>query len=113
MSKRRVYRISFLNQDKVYELYAKQVSQSGMYGFVELEGLLFGEKSSVVVDPGEERLKAEFQDVTRTYVPMHAVLRIDEVSNAGVAKIVPGAEGSGKVTPFPVYTGTPKGPGKA
>lgn len=112
MSKRRVYRIHFVSQDKVYELYAKSVSQGGLYGFVEAEGLLFGEKSSVVVDPGEERLKAEFQDVSKTFIPMHTVLRIDEVTQVGVAKIVAGAESGGKVTPFPVYTGAPNGPGK-
>lgn len=113
MSKRRVYRVTFASQDKVFELYAKQVTQGNLYGFVELDGLLFGEKSSVVVDPGEERLKHEFQDVTRTHIPLHAVLRIDEVSTPGVSKITTGVgETSSKVTPFPVYTGGPLGPKK-
>ncbi len=110
MTKRKLYRVTFASQDKVYELYAREVSQGGLYGFVELEGLLFGEKSSVVVDPGEERLKSEFSDVTRTYIPMHAVLRIDEVNKPGVAKIIGGTDSSGKVTPFPVYTHGPRGP---
>lgn len=98
-----MYRVSFINQGKVYEIYAKQVSQSGLYGFVELEGLVFGERSSVVIDPAEERLQTEFAGVKRSYVPMHAVVRIDEVDKRGPAKITAAGEG-GKVTPFPVYT---------
>lgn len=102
--KRKLYRVSFLSQGKLYEVYARKVTQSGLYAFIEIEQLVFGERSSVVVDPGEEKLKAEFADVVRSYVPMHAVLRIDEVSRQGVAKISEaGTEGS-KVTPFPVYT---------
>jgi hypothetical protein len=102
-SKRKLYRVTFLSQGKVYEVYARKVSQSGLYGFVEIESLVFGEKSTVVVDPSEERLKSEFADVVRSYVPMHAVVRIDEVSKPGVAKVSEAGESS-KVTPFPVYT---------
>ncbi|KAF0191703.1 MAG: hypothetical protein FD165_1426 [Gammaproteobacteria bacterium] len=97
---KRVYKILFHNQGKIYELYARGVHQSAMLGFVEIEGLIFGERSAVVVDPSEERLKAEFSGVTRTYVPMHAVIRVDEVEKEGANKIIEGAAGD-KVTPFP------------
>ncbi len=101
--KRSVFKVVFFNQGKVYEVYAKGVSQSGMYGFVEVEGLIFGERSAVLVDPAEERLKSEFEGVSRTYIPMHAVVRIDEVAKEGVAKITEVKEGKGgSVTPFPV-----------
>ena len=53
--------------------------QAEIYGFVEIEGLIFGETSSVVIDPGEEKLKSEFAWVALTLVPMHAVIRVDEV----------------------------------
>lgn len=99
-----LYRVSFYNQGKVYEVYARSVSQGGLYGFVEIESLVFGEKSQVVVDPGEEKLASEFADVVRFYVPMHAVIRIDEVSKRGTAKVTP-VEDGGKVMPFPVYGG--------
>jgi hypothetical protein len=102
-ARRKLYRVNFLSQGKVYEVYARKVSQSGLYAFIEIEQLVFGERSSVVVDPAEERLKTEFADVVRSYIPMHAVLRIDEVNKQGVAKITEAGEGS-KVTPFPVYT---------
>lgn len=70
--KRSVFKVVFFNQGKVYELYAKGVSQSSMYGFVEVDGLIFGERSAMLVDPAEERLKSEFEGVNRTYIPMHA-----------------------------------------
>lgn len=101
--KRSVFKVVFFNQGKVYEVYAKGVTQSGMYGFVEVEGLIFGERSAVLVDPAEERLKSEFEGVNRTYIPMHAVVRIDEVEKEGVAKITEVKEGKGgSVTSFPM-----------
>lgn len=103
MSKPRLYRISFHNQGQVYEIYAGAVSHGGMPGFVEVEKLVFGERSSVVVDPTEEKLKTEFENVERFYIPLHAVIRIDEVNRQGNARIVKG-DGS-KVTPFPLYLG--------
>jgi hypothetical protein len=103
-AKRKLYRVTFASQGKVYEVYARKVSQSGLYGFVEIEALVFGEKSTVVVDPAEEKLKTEFADVVRSYIPMHAVVRIDEVSKQGVAKITETAAEGSKVTPFPLYT---------
>lgn len=102
MTKQRLYRISFHNQGQVFEVYARQVSHGGMPGFVEVEKLVFGEKTTIVVDPSEEKLKTEFENVERFYVPLHAVIRIDEVSKPGPARIVAGGEGS-KVTAFPSY----------
>src|SRR5689334_25309701 len=104
MSKQRLYRVTFTNQGQVYEIYARAVSHGGLLGFVEVEQLEFGEKSTVVVDPGEEKLKTEFAHVTRSYMPVHAVIRIDEVSKPGAAKVSPLPEGASKVMPFPTFT---------
>jgi len=98
-----LYRVAFHNRGEVYEVYARSVSQGGLYGFVEIEELVFGERTQLVVDPGEEKLAAEFADVKRSYIPMHAVIRIDEVTRRGKARVTP-AEGSSKVRQFPVYT---------
>jgi hypothetical protein len=108
-AKPRLFRVSFTNQGQVYEVYARSVSHGGLLGFVEIETLVFGEKSTVVLDPAEEKLKTEFQGVVRSYIPVHSVIRIDEVTKPGPAKISPLPEGvSGKVTPFPTFTN--KGP---
>jgi len=105
--RKRIYKVVFVNQGRVFEVYARSVAQGAMFGFVEIEGLLFGERSTVVVDPSEEALQREFAGVERTYVPLHAVIRIDEVEQRGSAKIHPASESS-KVTalPTPIYTPT-------
>ncbi len=100
MAASHIFKILFVNQGKVYEIYARKISHGGLLGFVEVEDLVFGERSGVVVDPGEERIKDEFSGVRRSYLPMHSVLRIDEVRKQGVSKISV-LEG-GNVTQFPM-----------
>ncbi len=108
----RVYKVMFLSQGKVYELYAKAVRQGELYGFVEIEDLLFGSGSGILVDPTEERLKSEFQGVNRSLIPIHAVIRIDEVEQEGQSKIHEIGDNN-NITPFPSPLYTPeKGPGK-
>ena len=76
----------FVNQGKVYEVYARKVGQGRLFGFIEVEELVFGERSTVVLDPGEERIKSEFAGVKCTMLPMHSILRIDEVKKQGVSQ---------------------------
>src|SRR5699024_10584753 len=106
-----LYRIAFLNQGEVFEIYARSVSQGGLYGFVEVEELVFGEKTQLVIDPSEDKLANEFADVTRTYIPMHAIIRIDQVTQRGKARVTPSG-GNRKVRTCPVYTGGGHGPGQ-
>lgn len=96
----RVFRISFLNQGKIYEVYAKRVQQGELYGFVEIHDLLFEDSSAILVDPSTERLKTEFKGVSRTMLPIHAVIRIDEVEKEGQGKIHDIGDKS-NVTAFP------------
>ena len=93
-----IYKITFLNKGKVYEVFVKQVYQSDLYGFIEIEDYVFDERTKVVVDPGEEKLKAEFSGVKRSFIPIQAIIRIDEVEKSGVSKISNGEN----VSPFPV-----------
>ena len=102
--KKSTYRVSFHNQGKVYEIYARSIHQSGLFGFIEIEKLVFGEKSALLVDPSEEHLKSEFAGVIRSYIPMHSVIRIDEVEKSGHGKITKIEGGDGNIAPFPVYT---------
>ena len=102
MSTPRLYRVTFLNQGQVYEIFARSVSHGSMMGFVEIEKLVFGEKTTLLVDPGEEKLKTEFANVSRTFVPVHSIVRIDQVDKAGAARITACGE-SGKVMPFPSF----------
>lgn len=100
----------FMSQGKVYEIYARSVSQSHLFAFVEVEGLIFGERANLVVDPAEEHLKAEFSGVERTYLPLSSVLRIDEVEKEGIAKVIPGAKREENVSFLPPFFSPPKPP---
>lgn len=95
-----LYRIAFINQGKIYELYARSIGQAEVYGFLEIADLVFDEGGGVVIDPAEEKLKDEFRGVSRTLVPMHSVIRVDEVKKRGQSKILE-LDGKGNVTSFP------------
>ena len=103
MAKKKLYRIVFMSQGQVYEIYAREVGQGFLFGFVEVEQLVFGERTTVVVDPSEEKIKSEFEHVTRTYLPMHSIIRIDEVDKQGASKISK-VEGNVTQFPMPIYT---------
>lgn len=101
MTKKTLFRITFSNQEAIYEVYAKSIKESDLFGFLEVEELVFGEQTSLVVDPSEERLKLEFNGVKRTFIPMHSIYRIDEVTKQGPAKVKDNPGYSNKVSPFP------------
>jgi hypothetical protein len=111
MASSHIFKVIFHSQGKVFEIYARKVGHGAMFGFIEVEELIFGEKSTVVVDPSEEKIQSEFAGVKRTYLPLHSVIRIDEVRKSGTAKVSATESGSNvSPFPFPVYT-PPGGPG--
>ncbi len=95
-----IFKVIFYNQSEIYEIYAKAIYQSEMYGFIEIEEFVFGEHTSMIVDPAEEKLKSEFARVKRSYIPMHAIVRIDEVEKEGPAKVTE-IKSSDKIATFP------------
>ena len=109
MAPSHIFKVIFHSQGKVFEIYARKVGHGAMFGFIEVEELIFGEKSSLLVDPSEEKIQTEFAGVKRTYLPLHSVIRIDEVRKSGVSK-VSAVEGS-NVTQFPYPVYTPGDPG--
>jgi len=111
MSEKQIYKVIFSSQGKTYEIFARQVSQGSLFGFIEVEELLFGERSQLVVDPSEDSLRKEFEEVRRTFIPMHAVLRIDEVPKRGTARIHTSDEdGNVRSFPMPIYGPDPTKP---
>ena len=110
MGKEPIYKISFFNQGKVYEIYARHVFQSDLWGFLEVEEFVFGEKSQMIVDPSEEKLKNEFTGVKRSFIPVQSIVRIDEVEKEGACKITEAS--GGNVSSFPFHTMAGAKPGK-
>jgi hypothetical protein len=102
MRNQKLYKITFLNLGKCYELYARHVASSGLWGFTEVGDLVFEPAGEgIVVDPTEERLREEFKDTRVLHLPMQAVIRIEEVDRKGALAIRDAADGQ-KVTPFPM-----------
>jgi hypothetical protein len=101
MSQRKLYKVLFHSHGKVYEVYAKSVNASDLYGFIQVSDLSFGSpENSLLVDPAEEKLKEEFAKTRVLHLPMHTVVRVEEVEERGIAAIRDASSGE-KVTPFP------------
>ncbi len=103
-----IYRVIFNNQGEVYELYTRYIYQSEMYGFIEVEELLFDDSqmSDESAEPDTksnfEKLKLEFNGVKRSFIPLPSVIRIDEMEKPGVVKVTPSQDDSkGNVRHFP------------
>src|SRR5699024_12442485 len=82
-----IYKVIFLNHGHLYEIYAREIRQSTLQGFIEVAALVFDEQQ-LVHDDAEERLKAEIAEVTRSFIPLHAMMRIDEVGKKGAVRIL-------------------------
>jgi hypothetical protein len=108
MPSQSVYKVIFQNGNQVFEVFARQIYQSDMWGFIEVEEFVFGERSQILVDPSEEKLKSEFNGVKRSYIPLQAIIRIDEVEKEGSSKISEVGSTEGNVSSFP-FAGIPPG----
>ena len=97
-----LYKVTFLNHGKVYELYAGRVDSSALWGFTVIAELQFEVREGVVLDPTEERLRDEFGSTRALHLPMHSIVRIEEVERKGAATIRDAATGEAVVTPFPL-----------
>ena len=105
--KHTIYKVLFHNQGKVFEIYAREVGQGGLFGFVEVADIVFGTKTAVVIDPSEDSLRREFEGVERLHIPMHSVIRIDEVKKEGSGRILEADGSAASVSPFPMPVYTP------
>ena len=102
MSPRTLYKVTFFNACKIYEIYARQVTSGALWGFTEVRELVFDLKEGLVVDPTEERLRDEFAQTRALHLPMQSIVRIEEVEAKGPTAIRDAATGEKVVTPFPM-----------
>lgn len=102
MASKKLYKISFHNAGKIYELYARQISSGTLWGFTEISDLVFDVNEGLVIDPTEERLRDEFAHTRTLHLPMHSIVRIEEVDRKGQLAIRDAASGEKVVTPFPI-----------
>ena len=75
-----VFRVVYQVQGQKKILYARYISEESLMGFIEAEALLTAaDKKDLPESLDIENLNAEFESVARTYLPMHAIIRIDEL----------------------------------
>lgn len=105
-----IYRVIFNNQGDVYELYTLYIYQSEMYGFIEVEELIFDDsqisevKSQELAKANFEKLKLEFAGVKRSFIPLNSIIRIDEMAKPGVVKVtLAKGDSHGNVRHFPSH----------
>ena len=53
---------------------------------MEISEFIFPE-NKLVYNPGEERIKREFGDIKRSWIPYHAIIRIDELAESTASEI--------------------------
>lgn len=102
MRTKKLYKVTFLSGGKSYELYARNVYSSELWGFTTIADIVFeDQKESLIIDPAEDRLREEFQHTKALHLPIQTILRIEEVAQRGSAQIRD-AETGDKITPFPM-----------
>lgn len=98
MAAKPIYRVVFHQQGEVWELYVREIFQSDLWGFIEVEEFVFEDASKLVVDPSADKLRHAFDGVRRSYLPLNAIVRIDEVEREGPPRAV---KSEGRVAEFP------------
>jgi hypothetical protein len=102
MAKSKIFHVRFVEQQQLYDIYARQVLQSHLHGFIEVSDFVFSVSSELVIDPSEERLKSELSNVERLFVPLYAITRLEQVKQKGVVKIKPlNTKEQGNISRFP------------
>ena len=97
----KLFKVTFLNHGRIYELYARHVASGNLWGFTEVSELVFEVNDGVVIDPTEERLRDEFKDTKMLHLPMQSIVRIEEVEKIGPLSIRDATSGD-KIMPFPI-----------
>lgn len=65
-----IYRIIFVHQEDLQEIYAQYISEETLVGFIEADSLLEMNQTHQILNTKEVR---------RCYIPLHNIIRIDEI----------------------------------
>ena len=88
MSKeKKVFKVYFFHLDKVYTLFAKEVNASDeLYNMCEISGIIFQRNKNLIV-PSEDEVRQEFSNLKRLLIPLHHLIRIDELEDVDEEEI--------------------------
>ncbi|MBZ4644220.1 MAG: hypothetical protein PWQ25_180 [Deferribacteres bacterium] len=75
----RYFRIQFIDSKKeIMTFFAKSVNPSSYIGLIEVSNILYMD-SEILINPEDEKIRKEFKGVKRTFLPLSAIIRIDEI----------------------------------
>lgn len=76
-----IYKIIFYDEEhKTVTLYAENVYQSDILGFITVEKLIFNKPSDVIVTPEHDKICKMFKNTTKALISINLVIRIEEVT---------------------------------
>lgn len=97
-----IYRIIFQQDGKIYEVYSRYATEETLVGFLEIDELILEDTQhgGIVLDPTMEKLRKEFKGVKRSYIPIHHIIRLDEINPQSLQSSAE-ASTTDNVSPFP------------
>jgi hypothetical protein len=80
------FKVQFTHENELYQVCARTVRSSELYGLIEIADFIFPE-NKLVYNPGEDRIRREFGGIKRTWIPYHSIARIDEVQDSQESEV--------------------------
>lgn len=78
--KKKLFRVDFVNAAKEnLTIHASKVNPSSFLGLIEVTDIVFMDSSDIILNPQDDKIKKEFKNVERTFLPLNSIIRIDEV----------------------------------
>ncbi|MFW5643715.1 MAG: DUF1820 family protein [Alkalispirochaeta sp.] len=90
-----IYRIHFTWKEKSRIIESRSLDMTHPY-FVSITGLIFPEKSAVIIDPDGDELRREFGESDHLMIPFQSVQLIEERTKTEEPRL----RDAGKVIPF-------------
>ena len=86
---KKLYKITFLDDNKNHiTLYAHNIEQSDMIGFLEIYDFEFPRVSEIILTPGEDAAHELLKSTKRLILPLGLIIRIEELQEEKHAEII-------------------------
>lgn len=77
---KKLYKVQFIDEKKeVKIIHANHVNPSSFLGLIEISDIIFIDSSDILINPDDEKIRKEFKNVEKTFLPIGTILRIDEI----------------------------------
>lgn len=80
-----IYRVYYAKKgEPLCEIHARSVGPSDMLGFIEVADFVTPKQKSILIRPDVDRVEKEFAGVSKTYIPITDVHRVDAIPSEHV-----------------------------